>query len=169
MHIQAALRGGFLFDIRLPPGILAGMEKEVVYYKHCFVCGPENPIGLKLRFLSDGNSVRTRYTPTRQHEGYRHIAHGGLIATILDEVMIKAALAEEIYCVTAQMDIRYKVPVAVDTELTFEGRITERKGRIIKTEGTVKDDAGTLYADARGTYMTVSPEMQATLLESLEE
>jgi acyl-coenzyme A thioesterase PaaI-like protein len=145
------------------------MEKEVVYYKHCFVCGPDNPIGLKLRFVFDGNAVHTRYKPSRQHEGYRHIAHGGLIATILDEVMIKAALAEEIYCVTAQIDVRYKVPVSVETELNFEGRITGRKGRMIKTEGAVKDDDGTLYADARGTYMTVSPEMQAMLLESLEE
>lgn len=145
------------------------MEREVVYYKNCFVCGSENPIGLKLRFFDDGRAVHTRYRPTTQHEGYRHITHGGLIATILDEVMIKAALARDIYCVTAQMEIRYKVPVPVDIELLFEGEITAQKGRIIKTRGRVTDEEGTLYAEATATYMTVSEEMEAKLLDSLEK
>jgi acyl-coenzyme A thioesterase PaaI-like protein len=145
------------------------MEQEVVFYRHCFVCGMENPIGLKLRFFSDGESVHTRYRPTAEHEGYRRITHGGIIATIMDEVMIKAALAQDIYCVTAQLEMRYRAPVPTDTELVFAGKIIHRKGRIIKTGGTACDDAGKLYAEATGVYMTVSGEMEAKLLESLEQ
>jgi acyl-coenzyme A thioesterase PaaI-like protein len=145
------------------------VEQEVVYYRRCFVCGSENPIGLKLRFLSEGDVVRTRYRPSPEHEGYRHLAHGGIIATVLDEVMIKAALALEIYCVTAQLEIRYRAPAPIAVELLFEGKIATRKGRIIKTVGSVRDDTGKVYAEAAGTYMTVSGEMEAKLLESLEQ
>jgi uncharacterized protein (TIGR00369 family) len=132
------------------------------------VCGDANPIGLKLRFFTDGHTTRTSYRPTSRHEGYRNITHGGIIATILDEVMIKAALAEEIYCVTAQMDIRFKKPAEVGIELLFEAEITERKGRVVKTSGRVTDADGTVYATAAGTYMTTSEEMTQKLLESLE-
>jgi uncharacterized protein (TIGR00369 family) len=143
------------------------MENEIVYYKHCFVCGADNPIGLKLRFFSDGKIARTRYRPNADHEGYKGITHGGILATILDEVMIKAALAQGIYCVTAQLDVRFKTPAPVAVELLFEGEITQQKGRAIKTRGVVTDQAGTLYASATGTYMTVSEEMEGRLLESL--
>ncbi|MCK4858141.1 MAG: PaaI family thioesterase [candidate division Zixibacteria bacterium] len=144
------------------------MEKEIAKYSNCFVCGLDNPIGLKLRFFSDGQITRTQYRPTAVHEGYKGITHGGIIATILDEVMIKAALALDIYCVTAQMELRFRAPVPVGTELLFEGEITERKGRIIITRGLARDRDGVIYAEAIGKYMTVSPEMEARLLESLD-
>lgn len=145
------------------------MEKEVAKYNHCFVCGPQNPIGLKLRFVSDGSQVTTTFRPEAVHEGYKNIAHGGIIAAILDEVMIKVALAQDIFCVTAQIEVRYKKPVFVGAELTITGSISERKGRLVRTIGSVRDGLGNLCAEASATYMTTTPEMTARLLESLEQ
>jgi acyl-coenzyme A thioesterase PaaI-like protein len=145
------------------------MEQEVAYYSNCFVCGPKNPVGLKLRFVNEGGVTRTGYTALAEHEGYKQIAHGGILATILDEVMIKSALAENIFCLTAQMEIRFKRPVAVGTELFFEGEIVQRRGRVTKTSGLARDADGNVYAEASGTYITADPEMKTQLLESLEE
>jgi uncharacterized protein (TIGR00369 family) len=144
------------------------MMKEVAKYKGCFVCGPDNPIGLKLQFFADGDTARTTYRPSPLHEGYEGIAHGGIIAAILDEVMIKAALARDIHCVTAQMEVKFKAPALIDSELVFEGRITEIKGRIISTSGQVSDTSGRLIAEASAKYMTVPQGFEAKLKESLE-
>ncbi|HSQ59356.1 MAG TPA: PaaI family thioesterase, partial [Acidobacteriota bacterium] len=57
---------------------------------YCFCCGPENPIGLKLTFeeTSEGR-MRTLWTPRKEHQGFKDIVHGGLVATVLDEVMVR--------------------------------------------------------------------------------
>lgn len=145
------------------------MPNEVVRYNHCFVCGPDNPIGLKLKFLSEGNRAWTDFQPDHRHEGYKGILHGGIIATILDEVMIKAALAQGIICVTASMEVRFKAPANLNSRFHFEALVVKARGRIIETTGNMTDDLGKLIAEASGKYMTVTPEMQARLNESLSE
>ena len=69
--------------------------EEIAKYSHCFVCGPENQIGLKARFFFDGHKAHTTVTADERFVGYHGIYHGGLLATLLDEVMIKAILAED--------------------------------------------------------------------------
>jgi uncharacterized protein (TIGR00369 family) len=145
------------------------VEREVARYNNCFVCGPDNPSGLNLKFVFDGKVARTEYTPSNAHEGYKGILHGGIIATILDEVMIKAALAQGITCVTAQMDIRFKAPVMLEKKVFFTAEIIEIKGRIITTTGKALDHGGHTLAESTGKYMTVSEELEQQLKQSLSE
>ena len=144
------------------------MEKEVTAYKGCFICGSENPIGLNLKFFSDGETTRTTYKPDLHHEGWKGIIHGGIIAAILDEVMIKATLALDIRCLTASMEVRFKNPALVDDEFQFEGKITERKGRLISTSGKATTAMGTVIAEATGKYLVPSSELDQKLQQSLE-
>jgi acyl-coenzyme A thioesterase PaaI-like protein len=144
------------------------MEREVVRYRGCFVCGQDNIIGLNLNFHSDGETVRTKWFPDRRHEGYKGIVHGGLLAAVLDEVMIKAILAKDIRCVTASMEVKYKAPAEVGDELLFEGRMTEQKGRIILTVGWARNSKGIVVAQATGKYMTVPADLDKRLATSLE-
>ncbi len=144
-------------------------EQEVAKYNNCFVCGPHNPTGLNLKFTFDGKRAHTSYQPGASFEGYKGILHGGIIATILDEVMIKAALAQDIMCVTAQMDIRFKAPVFLGKNIEFSGEVTEIKGRIITTSGKAVDSEGRVLAESSGKYMTVSPQMEQVLQQSLSE
>jgi len=62
--------------------------RELPHTHSCFVCGEANPLGLKLRFESDGQIVRTRFTPCPDHMGFKDVIHGGLLATVLDEIMV---------------------------------------------------------------------------------
>lgn len=144
------------------------MEKEVVKYRGCFICGEGNDIGLNLYFHSDGEVARTKWLPDRKHEGYKGIVHGGLLAAVLDEVMIKAALAKDIRCVTASMEVKYKAPAEVGDELIFEGRILEQKGRIIRTSGIALNSRGRVIAEATGKCMTVPEDLDKRLATSLE-
>ena len=58
----------------------------------CFVCGPKNPVGLKVSFNWDGKVARAEFTPNRSHQGWSGVVHGGIISCLLDEAMSWAAL-----------------------------------------------------------------------------
>ncbi|MCP4685082.1 MAG: PaaI family thioesterase [bacterium] len=148
--------------------LIKGLMKEIVKYSRCFVCGDENSHGLKAKFLFDGKQATTCITADDAYEGYHGIYHGGIIATLLDEVMIKAILAGDIYAVTAEMTVRYHRPVAVGDKLNFAGRVTRCKGKIYFTEGEVTGDDGAKYASATGKYIEAKPELAARLAESLD-
>lgn len=142
--------------------------REIAKYAGCFVCGDQNEIGLKAVFTFDGSTARTTVTARRMFEGYKDIYHGGILATLLDEVMIKAILAEDILAVTAEMTVKFKAPVPIGEELTFTGRIVNRKRRLLQTEGAVVGKSGVVYATASGKYIEARPDLEAQLKTSLQ-
>ncbi len=77
--------------------------KEIVKYSGCFVCGDLNECGLRAGFYYDGRQAVAEVEVGRRFEGYRGICHGGIIAALLDEAMIKAILAIDRYAVTAEL------------------------------------------------------------------
>ena len=142
--------------------------REVAKYAGCFVCGDQNDIGLKAVFEYDGKVARTTVSAQRMFEGYRNIYHGGILSTLLDEVMIKAILAEEILAVTAEMTVKFKAPVPIGETLTFTGYVTEKRRRLYLTEGQAVGKDGTVYATATGKYIEARPDLQDQLKASLD-
>src|SRR2546429_8548212 len=63
---------------------------KLPHTKSCFVCGVNNPLGLRLDFETDGEMVRARYAPRPEHSGFKEAVHGGLLFTVLDEAMVWA-------------------------------------------------------------------------------
>jgi len=121
---------------------------------YCFVCGPKNPAGLKLDFTFDGKSIRTVYVPPKEHQGYMNIVHGGIISTLLDEVMVKVAIELGKPAVTAQMDIRLKKAVATGTRIVFTSEITKETRKTLEAyaKAMVNDE---VIADARGKLVKI--------------
>ena len=142
--------------------------QEVVKYHNCFVCGDENQSGLRARFFVDGDRVVSHLVASDDFEGYRGIYHGGVISAMLDEVMIKAILANDVYAVTAEMTVRFLKPVMTGSKLTFIGKVVSSRARMYETEGEVVDDGGVCYATATGKYLKARPELEAKLKESVE-
>ena len=101
----------------------------------CFCCGPKNPIGLKLEFetTADGR-MRTIWTPRKEHQGFKDIVHGGLVATVLDEVMVRLLYLRGISAVTAGMETKWIEPVRWGAPYRFEGWIVQDRGRAVITE-----------------------------------
>jgi len=142
--------------------------KPIQKYSHCFVCGDKNEIGLKIDFFDEDGKAKTEFTPTHNFEGYKDILHGGIICTILDEVMIKSIIAQDILTVTLEMDIRFKKMTRIGEKLLFEGWIKEDKGKIIITNGTATKTDGTVVAVAKGKYFKVKDDMKHLLGDSLK-
>ncbi len=114
----------------------------------CFGCGVNNPVGLKLKFTREGDSIRAGYTPDRYFQGWPGLLHGGLTATLLDEAMSNIAYSTGHTCLTATITIRQRRPIPVDAPLTVTARITRRRKKIIETAGTLSLADGTVVAEA---------------------
>jgi len=142
--------------------------KEVLKYSRCFVCGDKNDNGLKARFYYDGEQAVTEVSALEQFEGYRGIYHGGIVSTLLDEVMIKAILALDKYAVTAEMTVRFLQPVRTGEKIRFVGRVTKSKGRVFFTEGQATGEKGQVFATAVGKYIEADNDLKAALVNSVE-
>jgi len=123
----------------------------------CFACGKENPVGLKLKVKWDGKTVRTEFTPNKYHQGWSGIVHGGILTTLLDEVMGYAALFEGICCVTAKMQARLRRPASIDEPLIVTGSVTKNVRKLIETQATITLKDGTIIAEATGTMFILGP------------
>jgi uncharacterized protein (TIGR00369 family) len=127
---------------------------------YCFVCGPKNPIGLKLDFVFDGKTMKTRFVPQRHHQGYMGIVHGGIISTLLDEAMVKLAIEMGMPAVTAQIEIRLRKALIIGENITVSAEITKDTKRILEAHAKAVDDDKVLIADAKGKLFKIKDKIQ---------
>lgn len=120
----------------------------------CFGCGPANAGGLHLEFLlaEDGRVVSLPTVP-ESFEGPEGYLHGGVIATLLDEVMSKSVRARGLTAMTRQMEISYLRPVPSATGLRMEGRLVRSEGRKHWTEARILDTRGHTLAEGKGLFI----------------
>lgn len=120
----------------------------------CFVCGPKNPIGLRLNFaLLDNGTLETRFTPQKVHQGYADVVHGGILATILDEIMVNLPIKLGHKAVTARMEVNLKRPARVGQELVFTAQLVGETRRTLQACARARTVDGTVVAEAKGTLM----------------
>ncbi|MDI3298207.1 MAG: PaaI family thioesterase [Bacillota bacterium] len=118
----------------------------------CFACGTENPHGLHLRVQRSADGwEEARFTPEPWHAGWPGIVHGGLVCTLMDEVMAYVAYHDGEPAVTARMSIEYRHPVRVGEPVTVRARRVGGRRQLIETEAEIRDASGTLLASARAT------------------
>jgi uncharacterized protein (TIGR00369 family) len=123
----------------------------------CFVCGGANDRGMHLTFERDDEARRIRgaFRVSGEYEGARGYVHGGIIATLLDEVMSKMSLFEQAHAVTAELSVEYLKPVLVGKDLTVEGWEVEKEGRNRFRLGEIRDDSGMVLARGKGRFVEV--------------
>lgn len=126
----------------------------------CFVCGKNNDSGLKLKFDLEDDSLKTQFTPLKIHQGFANIVHGGIISTVLDEVMLNLLFKKDIYAVTAELQVRFRKPTSVGEKLFFKSWITDTKNRIIETAAEAKNERGELIADAKAKCFVIGSKKQ---------
>jgi len=116
----------------------------------CFVCGTENPEGLRLHFSVDEaqRTIEALWVPREAHHGYTGVVHGGLVATVLDEAVGKLSVSLGMPAVTAELSVRFLKPVPTQRPLQVSGRITEVKRRLLLGEAEARLEDGTLAARA---------------------
>ena len=138
--------------------------EEIIKYEGCFVCGDKNPDGLRIPFYYDGDRAVADYVASGKFQGYPGVFHGGLVATLLDEIMAKAVLARQRYCMTAEMSVRYKQAVPVGEKLQLVGWVTAARGRLLETQGEIRGAGGLVYATATGKYLEAPAKIRDEML-----
>ncbi len=120
---------------------------------HCFVCGQGNPQGLHLNFTKlDSNSCSVTWVAGPSFQGYAGIVHGGILSTLLDEVMAQCLLELGLRVVTADMRVRFLKPAPIGFPLTVVGNWVGSRSRIHFTTGSVQAPDGTVFAQAEGRF-----------------
>jgi uncharacterized protein (TIGR00369 family) len=128
----------------------------------CFACGIENPSGLHLRFYDNGrDQVSTRFTLETWHAGYPGMAHGGVVAAILDEVGGRTMMigAPNQFFVTAHMDMRFRRPVPIGVLLEAHGWLLVRHGRRTQAHAEILGQHQEIVAEANILYLDMPPEL----------
>ncbi len=130
---------------------------EFNYQQNCFVCGENNPAGLKLKFVSRGDKVETTFFPTDNYQGYPGILHGGITSTVLDEIMSQCMHSQGLAGLTARLEIRYRHSIPINQPVTFQAKIIKRKGSLVDLEAKAILEDGQVAAEATGRFMIIKP------------
>ena len=126
--------------------------------KNCFACGLGNEHGLGLQFYEiNGDELVAEYVAPEHFEGFPGIVHGGIIASMLDEMVSRAAMIGDTnrFRMTAKLEIRYRAPVPTGQLLQLRAVIEKRRGRISFTKAELRLPDGTVVAEAHGMMVDV--------------
>ena len=125
---------------------------------NCFVCGVENRLGLHIRFYNTGpGEVSADVTLSDSYQGYPGIVHGGIIASMLDEVASRTVFNAARVLVTVSLEVRYRKPTPVNTPLQLKGHLVEDRGRVCKASAQLLKQDGLLLAEADVVLVEVAP------------
>ncbi len=132
------------------------MRKHLPYTRHCFVCGRDNPHGLRLRFAADVESgtITADFAPSDHHAGYPGILHGGAVGAALDEAMFWAATyATRRMHMSVDLSVRYRAKTMTGAPYRLVARLDEQRGAMCLTSAELSDAAGTVCASATGKFL----------------
>jgi len=135
----------------------------VVPPHHCFVCGELNRRGLRLPIYASRGRAWTDLTLGPDFVGWADIAHGGILAALLDEVMGWALFEHDCWGVTGEMSVRYLRPVDVTRPIHVEGEVTQLTRRLFRTAGRISNADGEACTTAQAVYVAAGEQRKAEL------
>ena len=140
--------------------------------KMCFICGMENPVGLKLRiYEAEPGVIETTYTAPEHFQGYPGMLHGGIVATIIDEISGRAFVGpteNPRFMFTAKLEVKYRKNVPIGKPLRIVGKAGQDKGRSAESwAGIYEAETGELLAE--GNTLLVNVPQDRLEIANLEE
>ena len=139
--------------------------------QYCFACGTANPNGLDLHFYRSVETICTDITLGKYHVGWQNIAHGGIISTVLDEVMSWTVMYfKKTFFVTRKMEIKYVRPVFIGIPLTVTGRLLDdSKPPRIKVRADMRDNDKKLLVRSNGEFVIIPKDDLSLVPEGQRE
>lgn len=131
--------------------------------RYCFVCGMENPYGLKLKFFETPSGKVIVNTVIPDHfQGYPGVVHGGIVASLVDEVLGRVHMGDDInnsrFLYTAKLNIQYRKPVPLNSPLRIVGQAVKKKKRTGTSIAKIFDHDGQLLVEAEAILINVPEE-----------
>jgi acyl-coenzyme A thioesterase PaaI-like protein len=124
--------------------------------RSCFVCGDENEFGLRARSFLVGDRVELAFSPRSEYAGWNAVTHGGIIATVLDEVMTWAAIvSSDQACFAADFSVRLRKPLPPGKPVLARAWCTDGRRKVYGTEARLESEDGELFATGTGRYMAI--------------
>lgn len=126
---------------------------------YCFACGKNNPEGMRLKFAYDEerDCFVSRFRLGKRYTGPPGHAHGGIIATILDEAMGKVNKLRHVVALTSQITVNYLKPVPLNKPLRVESREVRVRGRRHINMAEILNRNGEVLARSQGTFIAIDP------------
>ena len=136
-----------------------------------FGCGGANTHGMQLAFEQDDEAkrIRGRFRISSDYQGGTGFVHGGIIATLLDEVMAKVSRFAKDHAMTGEMTVEYLKPVPVGQDIVVEGWEVGRNGRVRSREGEIRNASGEVLARGRARFVEISRERLQAILSAAQE
>jgi len=137
--------------------------------RSCFVCGQSNPIGMRLRLETDGKIVRSELMLRPEHVGLKNTVHGGIVSTVLDEMMAWAcAVQTKQLAFCAELTVRFLQPVRPNEPIVATGElVNNRRNKIFEVKAELKDRNGAILATGFGKYLPVKGAEAAAMATDL--
>ena len=122
--------------------------------KSCFVCGPANPISLAVKFRLENDICKGEFTPGDNHCGWDGVTHGGIIFSVLDDVMANWIYLNGMKGYTAKCEVRFRNPLPTGCKVLLEGFPTRQRRNMVMLEGRViREDNQQIIADCQASFM----------------
>lgn len=141
--------------------------------KHCFICGIENPIGLRLQIYRTGEGeIETEYTAPEHFQGYPGVLHGGIVAALLDEISGRAQMGDDPqnprFMFTGKLEVKYRKNVPVGKKLRVVGKAGASRRNLAEAWAGIYDETGELLAEGNAIHVDVPREkLDMSQLEAL--
>ena len=127
------------------------------HHPNCLGCGPDNPGSLGLRLAIDGERVTGEVTLDERHQGAPGFAHGGAVATALDDTLGTLLVVLGQPGVTASLEVNYRRPAFLGRRFRLDAEVERIEGRKIHMTARMRDD-GDVVAEARALFIQVEPD-----------
>ena len=126
---------------------------------YCFACGKENLSGLRIHWEIIGKTTQAEFVPKKEHQGWKNIVHGGILATLLDEAMTRLAWVVCGGALTAEIQVRYLKPAHIGEKLLIFGEIIKENRKLVEMKAKVykqdKDSKAILIAHSNGKALKI--------------
>lgn len=136
---------------------------EVRDYPYCFGCGDSNPKGLGLKLRLDGETLKTEFVPQEEHQGWPGIVYGGIILSLLYEVLENFHYYKGQSPMMKSVETRFCKPANIGEKIIAKSWADERDGREVHVEANLTDESGGVIAEGKAVLVILNQEQRKRL------
>jgi acyl-coenzyme A thioesterase PaaI-like protein len=144
-------------------GFAVMKEAQVKEYPDCFGCGSSNPIGLRLTHHMEGDHLVTEFVPGEDHQGWPGITHGGIITTLLYEVLENFPYHRGVVTMMKSMDTRFRRPAETGKGLVARSWLVDESDRTMNVSASLSSEDGELIAEGDAVLVVLSQNQKNRL------